>query len=98
MEKKDTNRANQISIEKKYIKGVKLIDIDTTIAEYMSEIIIPDVEENEKKIINEGKETLKKEKYVIERESKEIRNNLIISNKEKELLKKELDNINNMLS
>jgi len=50
MEKKDTNRANQISIEKKYIKGVKLIDIDTTIAEYMSEIIIPDVEENEKKI------------------------------------------------
>jgi len=51
--------------------------------------------ENEKKIINEGKETLKKEKYVIERESKEIRNNLIISNKEKELLKKELEAIKN---
>ena len=50
MERKDTNRANQIPIEKKYIKGVKLIDIDTTIAEYMSEIIIPDVEEHEKKI------------------------------------------------
>ena len=50
MERKDTNRANQLSIEKKYIKGVKLIDIDTTIAEYMSETIIPDVEEHEKKI------------------------------------------------
>jgi len=49
MERKDTNRANQIPIEKKYIKGVKLIDIDTTIAEYMSQTIIPDVEEHEKK-------------------------------------------------
>lgn len=51
------------------------------------------LKENEKKIINEGKETLKKEKYVIERETKEIRNNLIATNKEKDLLKKELEAI-----
>jgi hypothetical protein len=46
MEKKYTNRANQIPIEPQYVKGVNLIDIDTTIAEYMSDIIIPTVEEN----------------------------------------------------
>jgi hypothetical protein len=46
MEKKYTNRANQIPIEPQYVKGVSLIDIDTTIAEYMSEVIIPTVEEN----------------------------------------------------
>src|SRR6056300_774478 len=46
MDKKETNRANQLSIEKQYTKGVKLIDIDTTIAEYMVDVIIPDVEEN----------------------------------------------------
>jgi len=46
MDKKETNRANQVSVEKQYIKGVKLIDIDTTIADYMSSVIIPDVEEN----------------------------------------------------
>ena len=46
MERKDTNRANQLPIEKQYQKGVKLIDIDTTIAEYMGESIIPEVEEN----------------------------------------------------
>lgn len=46
MDKKETNRANQVSVEKQYIKGVKLIDIDTTIADYMSSVVIPDVEEN----------------------------------------------------
>ena len=46
MERKDTNRANQLPIEKQYQKGVKLIDIDTTIAEYMGASIIPEVEEN----------------------------------------------------
>jgi len=46
MIKKDTNRANQIPIEPQYIKGVNLIDIDTTIADYMSNTIIPTVEEN----------------------------------------------------
>lgn len=46
MERKDTNRANQLPIDKQYQKGVKLIDIDTTIAEYMGESIIPEVEEN----------------------------------------------------
>jgi hypothetical protein len=46
MERKDTNRANQLPIEKQYQKGVKLIDIDTTIADYMATSIIPEVEEN----------------------------------------------------
>ena len=50
MERKDTNRAKQLPIDKKYQKGVNLIDIDTTIAEYMSSTIVPDVEENGKKV------------------------------------------------
>jgi hypothetical protein len=45
MNKKETNRALQYSIDKEFVKGVKLIDIDTTIAEYMIDTIIPDVEE-----------------------------------------------------
>ncbi len=45
MNKKETNRALQYSINKEFVKGVKLIDIDTTIAEYMVDTIIPDVEE-----------------------------------------------------
>ena len=44
MNKKETNRANQISISKEFTSGVKLIDIDTTIAEYMVDSIIPNVE------------------------------------------------------
>lgn len=50
MDKKEFNRAKQLPIEKKYIKGVSLIDIDTTIADYMSSVIIPDVEENGSKV------------------------------------------------
>jgi len=46
MNKRETNRANQISISKEFTKGVQLIDIDTTIAEYMVDSIIPTVEEN----------------------------------------------------
>ena len=46
MERKETNRANQLAIEPQFIKGVKLIDIDTTISEYMVDTIIPTVEEN----------------------------------------------------
>ena len=46
MNKRETNRANQMSIGKEFTKGVKLIDIDTTIAEYMVDSIIPNVEEN----------------------------------------------------
>ena len=46
MNKRETNRANQMSISKEFTKGVKLIDIDTTIAEYMVDSIIPNVEEN----------------------------------------------------
>lgn len=40
------NRANQIPIEPQYVKGVNLIDIDTTMADYMSNTIIPSLEEN----------------------------------------------------
>ena len=50
MNKKETNRALQRSIDKQYTKGVKLIDVDTTIAEYMIDTIIPDVEENGNKV------------------------------------------------
>lgn len=50
MDKRETNRAKQLSVEKEFIKGVKLIDIDTTIAEYMSSIVIPDLEENGNKL------------------------------------------------
>jgi hypothetical protein len=50
MDKRNTNRANQIPIDPQYVKGVKLIDIDTTIADYMSNVIIPQVEENSQKI------------------------------------------------
>lgn len=50
MDKRETNRAKHIPIEKQFIKGIKLIDIDTTIADYMSSVIIPDVEEYNNKI------------------------------------------------
>jgi len=46
MDRKETNRAKQLPIDKEYVKGVSLIDIDTTIAEYMSDVVIPDLEEN----------------------------------------------------
>ena len=48
MDKIEKNRARQLPIEKQYIKGVNLIDIDTTIAEYMSTVVIPTLEENSK--------------------------------------------------
>jgi hypothetical protein len=50
MDRQERNRAKQLPIEKKYIKGVSLIDIDTTIAEYMSSVVIPDVDENGNKL------------------------------------------------
>ena len=50
MNKKETNRALQRSISKEFVKGVKLIDVDTTIAEYMIDTVIPDVEEHGNKI------------------------------------------------
>jgi hypothetical protein len=46
MDIKETNRANQLAIDKEFIKGVSIIDIDTTIAEYMRDTIIPVLEEN----------------------------------------------------
>ena len=50
MDIRDTNRANQLPIEPQYTKGVNLIDVDSTLAEYMGNVIIPDVEENGNKI------------------------------------------------
>ena len=46
MERNETNRAKQLSVDKQYQKGVSLIDVDSTIAEYMAEHIIPKLEEN----------------------------------------------------
>lgn len=46
MKPNESNRAKQRSISREYQKGVKLIDIDTTIADYMANTVIPDVEEN----------------------------------------------------
>lgn len=46
MDINDKNKANHLPIDPKYTKGVRLIDIDTTIAEYMGEVVIPDLEEN----------------------------------------------------
>jgi hypothetical protein len=46
MDNEKINRGQQLSVDKEFIKGVKLIDIDTTIAEYMSNVVIPDLEEN----------------------------------------------------
>ena len=50
MNKKETNRANHLPVDSEYIKGVRLIDVDTTIAEYMVDTIIPDLEEGGKKV------------------------------------------------
>jgi hypothetical protein len=50
MNKKETNRALQRGIKPEYTKGVKLLDVDTTIAEYMVDTIIPDVEEHGNKV------------------------------------------------
>lgn len=46
MERKETNRANQLATEPQFVKGVKLIDIDTVISDYMVDVIIPDLQEN----------------------------------------------------
>ena len=46
MENKETNRGKQLSIDRQFQKGVNIIDVDTTIANYMANVIIPDLEEN----------------------------------------------------
>ncbi len=46
MERKETNRAKQVSVDKQFQKGVKLIDVDSAIAEYMTKVIIPNLNEN----------------------------------------------------
>jgi hypothetical protein len=50
MDIKETNRAKQLPIEKEYQRGVKLIDVDTTIAEYMRNVILPELEDNGNKV------------------------------------------------
>ena len=50
MDIRDNNRANQIPLDPQFVKGVNLIDVDSTLAEYMSTVIIPDVEENGNKV------------------------------------------------
>lgn len=50
MIKREENRVNQLPIDKQYIKGISLVDIDTAIAQYMSDVIIPEVEENGVKV------------------------------------------------
>jgi hypothetical protein len=50
MERQETNRAKQLSIDKEYIKGVKLIDVDTTIADYIAESILPDLDDSGNKL------------------------------------------------
>jgi len=46
MKENPKNRALQRSVDKEFTKGVKLLDIDTTIANYMVDTVIPDVEEH----------------------------------------------------
>lgn len=48
MIKKEENRAKHLQLERRYIKGVSLVDIDTAIAQYVSDTILPDLAENEK--------------------------------------------------
>ena len=50
MKQQEDNRAKHIAVEGSYIKGISLYDIDSTIADYMSDVIIPDVKEKEKTI------------------------------------------------
>lgn len=45
MSDNNKNRALQRGIKPEYTKGVKLLDVDTTIAEYMVDTVIPEVEE-----------------------------------------------------
>lgn len=46
MIREEKNRANQLPIDKQFLKGVSLIDVDSAIYEYMVDKIMPDLEEN----------------------------------------------------
>lgn len=46
MKKEETNKALHRPIETEFNKSIRLIDIDTTIAEYMEDTVIPDVVEH----------------------------------------------------
>lgn len=43
---RNENRANQLPIDKEYLKGISLVDVDGAIYDYMVGTIIPDLEEN----------------------------------------------------
>jgi hypothetical protein len=47
MKKEETNRALHRSIAPEFNKGLKLVDIDTAIAEYMQDTVIPNVTEHD---------------------------------------------------
>ena len=50
MIKKEENRAKHLQLERRYIKGVSLIDVDTAIAQYVTDTILPDLKENERTV------------------------------------------------
>ena len=50
MIKKEKNRAKHLQLERRYIKGVSLIDVDTAIAQYVTDTILPDLKENEQTV------------------------------------------------
>ena len=50
MERPETNKSKQLAIQKQYQKGVSLIDVDTTIADYMRDHLIPSLQENGKTV------------------------------------------------
>ena len=47
---KTKNRAQQIAIDQKSKVGITLFDIDFAMMEYMTDVVIPDVEENGTKV------------------------------------------------
>ena len=97
-EQKERNENNyKVLIEnlKKEKKNLKILCQENTemMNKMEKEIII--LKENEKRIINEGRETLKKEKIIFEKEIKEMRNSIGLLNKEKDSQKKEIEAIIN---
>ena len=47
---KEKNRGQQIALESKAKVGITLFDIDYAMMEYMTDVVIPDVEENGTKV------------------------------------------------
>ena len=51
---KEKNRGQQIALESKAKVGITLFDIDYAMMEYMTDVVIPDVEENGTKVKSES--------------------------------------------